>query len=69
MSAHKEAMILAQSALQDIISKGRAIQAGAIRRASPEDREAIRADAHTILDAYLDHMSDAGIAVRAILKD
>lgn len=62
-------MVLAHAALQDIISKGKALQAGAIRQASPDDQEALRAEAHAVLDAYLDHMSDAGIHARAILED
>lgn len=69
MSAHKNAMVLAHAALQDIISKGKALQAGAIRQSGAADQEALRADAHAILDAYLDHMSDAGTHARAILED
>lgn len=69
MSAHKQSQALATAALMDIISKGKAIQAGAVRAASPADQETIRADAHTILDAYLDHMSDAGAHTRAIIED
>lgn len=62
-------MVLAHAALQDIISRGKALQAGAIRQAGAGDQESIRAEAHAVLDAYLDHMSDAGQHARAILED
>lgn len=62
-------MVLAHAALQDIISRGKALQAGSIRQAGAKDQERIRADAHAVLDAYLDHMSDAGLHARAILED
>jgi len=68
MSAHKDSMALATATLMDIISKGKAIQAAAIREAAPADQEAIRADAHSLLDAYLDQMSAAGAQVRTIIE-
>lgn len=69
MSAHKNAMALATATLMDIISKGKAMQAAKLRDAKPATQEAIRADAHTLLDAYLDQMGEAGAHVRAILED
>jgi hypothetical protein len=68
MSAHKDSMALATATLMDIISKGKAIQAAAVRDAAPADRESIRNDAHSLLDAYLDQMAAAGVQVRAILE-
>lgn len=65
----KEALMRAQAALQDIISKGQAISATAIRAGDEKDHEAIRADAHSLLDAYLDHMAEAGVRTRALLED
>lgn len=69
MSDHKNSNRLATATLMDIISKGKAIQAGAIRNDGADAQEAIRSDAHTLLDAYLDHMRDAGVHTRAILED
>lgn len=68
MSAHKDSMALATATLMDIISKGKAIQAAALREAPAADQEAIRADAHAHLDAYLDQMVAAGAQVRTILE-
>lgn len=68
MSAHKDSMALATATLMDIISKGKAMQAAELRSAAPADREAIRNDAHSLLDAYLDQMAAAGVQVRAILE-
>ena len=68
MSAHKDSMALATATLMDIISKGKAIQAAELRSAPAADRETIRTDAHSLLDAYLDQMAAAGSQVRAILE-
>lgn len=69
MSAHHDAQALATATLMDIISRGKAAQAAVIRGDSPEAQEAIRQDAHTLLDAYIDQMSDAARHVRAIIED
>jgi hypothetical protein len=63
----KEALMCAQAALQDIISKGQAISASAVRAGGEKAHETIRSDAHAILDAYLDHMAEAGARTRALL--
>lgn len=68
MTEHVEAGKLATSALVDIISRGRAIQAAVIREASPSDIENLRREAHDVLDAYLDHTASAATHVRQILE-
>lgn len=65
---HRQKMVLAQAALQDIISRAKAIQAATIRSESQERVAAMRAEAHDLLDAYLDHMSAAAVHVRQILE-
>ena len=63
---HKNSANLATSALMDIISRGQAVQAAAIRDAGAQEHAVIRQQAHDVLDAYLDHMTEAGRHVRAI---
>lgn len=67
MSNHGASLDLATAALWDIISKGKAIQAATLRR-QQEDVEAMRSEAHDILDAYLDHMTAAATHVRQITE-
>lgn len=61
--------MLAAAGIQDIISQGAAIQACALRGDGQEPREAIRAKAHALVDAYLDNMADAGTLARALHTD
>lgn len=68
MSAHKEASALGTAALMDLISRAQAIQAATLRGASGAEIEAIRYDAHAVLDAYLDFMASAATHVRDIIK-
>lgn len=68
MTAHKEANALATATLMEIISKGKATQAAVIRGDSPATQEAIRQDAHSLLDAYIDQMGDAARHVRAAIE-
>lgn len=65
----KNSVMLATATLQDIISKGKAMSACAMREDGAKPREALRNDAHALLDAYLDHMADAGTHARAIIPD
>lgn len=65
----KNSVMLATATLQDIISKGKAMTACGMRQDGAAAREAIRNDAHALLDAYLDHMADAGTHARAIIPD
>lgn len=65
---HKEAMTLALAGMMDIIAKGRAIQAAVIRSAPAEEIEALRQDAHAMLDAYLDHTASAAVHIRQIVE-
>lgn len=69
MSDHKGSLTLATATLQDIISQGKAMSAATIRQDSDERRGEIRAEAHRLVDDYLDHMGDAGAHTRAILQD
>jgi hypothetical protein len=64
---HKTPLALAQAALMEIISKGQAIQAATLRGAGRDEVEKIRAEAHDMLDAYLDRSSEAAAAVKALL--
>lgn len=68
MSAHRDANALATATLMEIISRGKAVQAAVIRGDNPDAQEAIRQDAHSLLDAYIDQMSDAARHARAILE-
>lgn len=61
VSAQRKSIALATAALQDIISKGKAMGACAMREDGAAPRDALRNDAHALLDAYLDHMADAGL--------
>ncbi|WP_292223911.1 hypothetical protein [Brevundimonas sp.] len=65
----KNSMILATATLQDIISKGAAMNGSALRGDGAERQQPIREEAHALLDAYLDHMADAGTHARVLLKD
>ena len=65
--AHKQSMVLALAALQDIISRGQAIQAATVRGEPQESVAALRGEAHDILDAYLDHMTAAAVHARQLL--
>jgi hypothetical protein len=68
MSDHKGSVALATATLMDIIARGKEMQAHGVRGTGQADVEATRADAHSLLDAYLDQMSDAGAHVRAIIE-
>lgn len=65
----KRSIMLATATLQDIISKGKAMTACGMREDGAEPREAIRNDAHALLDAYLDHMAEAGAHAGDIIPD
>lgn len=66
-AAHKQSMVLALAALQDIISRGQAIQAATVRSEGQDRMAELRAEAHDILDAYLDHMTAAAVVARQLL--
>lgn len=68
MSEHRQKMVLAQAALQDIISRGQAIQAATIRSDGAERLADMRTEAHDLLDAYLDHMTAAAVHVRQTIE-
>lgn len=68
MSAHRESAALALAAMMDLVSRGQAIQSAVIRNASREEIEAMRAAAHDVFDAYLDHTTDAATHVRQIVQ-
>lgn len=65
---HKKSSKLAMAALMDIISRGQAIQAAVIRGSGAEEIAVMRAEAHDVLDAYLDHTASAAVHVRQILE-
>ncbi|KQW79719.1 hypothetical protein [Brevundimonas sp. Root1279] len=65
---HKDASKLATGAIMDLISRGHMMQAAVIRGASPEEIETMRSEAHSVLDAFLDHTTAAATHVRAVLK-
>ena len=65
----RKSMTLASATLQDIISKGAAMNACGLRGDGADRQQTIRNDAHALLDAYLDHMADAGTHARAIISD
>lgn len=44
------------------------MQAAVIRKASGEELETMRREAHDMLDAYLDHTTQAAQAVRSIIE-
>jgi len=69
MTGHKEAGAKAFDALMEIIQRGKDTQNGVFIDASPEFQENIRAEAHALLDAYLDHMSDGARFLRASIED
>lgn len=69
MTDHKDAGAKAFDALMEIIQRGKDTQNGVFIDASAEFQENIRAEAHALLDAYLDHMSDAARIVRASIDD
>lgn len=52
----------------DIIGRGQAMQAAVIRGAPADEIETMRREAHDVLDAYLDHTTQAAQAVRAIIE-
>lgn len=64
---HKDAAKLALAGMMDIVAKGRSLQAAVIRNAPAEDIEALRREAHDMLDAYLDHTADAAVHTRKLL--
>lgn len=64
---HKQSMVLALAALQDIISRGQAIQAATVRSEGQERAAELRVEAHDLLDAYLDHMTSAAVHARQLL--
>lgn len=66
---HKKPLSLATGALWDIISRAQAMQAATMREAPGDEIEAMRSEAHSVLDAYLDHMTSAATAVRSLIKD
>lgn len=68
MSDHRHSAALATSALMGLISRGQAMQAAVLRQASPEELETMRREAHDVLDAYLDHTTQAATAVRSIIE-
>lgn len=65
MTGHKEAGALATATLMEIIARGKAVQAAVIRGDSPDAQEAIRHEAHALIDAYIDQMGDAARHIRA----
>ena len=69
MSAHKGSVALATATLLDIVARGKAMQAHAIRETDQMDQETTRMEAHALLDVYLDQMAEAGAHVRAIIED
>ena len=52
----------------DIIGRGQAMQAAIIRGAGQEEIATMRAQAHDVFEAYLDHTTQAAQAVRAIIE-
>lgn len=54
--------------MMDVISRGQAIQAAVIRKAPASEIDGMRAEAHAVLDAYLDHMTAAAVHVRQIVE-
>lgn len=68
MTAHKEAAMLGTAALMEIIARAQSTQAAALRGAPPAELEAIRREAHDLVDAYLDHMTDAARHTRALIE-
>jgi hypothetical protein len=69
MSPAKRPMALAQAAMQDIISCGHNMASANIRGEGEAEQVAIREKAHALVDAYLDHMADAGRQTAGILED
>lgn len=67
IGAHKKPAVLATAALMDIIAQARAIEAAALRNASPEDQAALRQRGHDLLDAYFDLTAEAATAVRLLI--
>jgi hypothetical protein len=67
MATHKRPLALATASLQDVISCGHAIS-GAATREDKTELEAIRVKAHDHLDAYLDQMTEAGVAARNLAE-
>lgn len=65
----RKSMTLASATLQDIISKGAAMNACGLRGDGADRQQAVREEAHALLDAYLDHMTDAGAKARALAED
>jgi hypothetical protein len=59
---------LATAALMDLIGRGQAMQAAIIRGAGQDEIAVMRVQAHDVLDAYLDHTTQAAQAVRAIIE-
>ena len=58
---------LVTATLMDIISRTQAIQAAILRGAAQEEVEIMRAQAHDVFDAYLDHSASAALAAKSIL--
>lgn len=52
----------------DLIGRGQAMQAAIIRGAGQDEIAVMRVQAHDVLDAYLDHTTQAAQAVRAIIE-
>ncbi len=69
MNPAKKPMALATAAIQDIISCGHAMSSANIRGEGRADQEALRERAHALVDAYLDHMADAGKRTAGLLED
>jgi hypothetical protein len=69
MAEHKERMTLATAALFELIARQQAMQAAVLRGDGADVLDRMRAEAHDVLDAYLDRAAEAAVAVKAILGD
>lgn len=68
MADHTDHNRMATAALMDIISRGKAAQAVELRGDNAAERDRLRAEAHDLLDAYLDNMTAAARAARMIIE-
>lgn len=69
MTDHKPPLLLATAALHSIIGQAQNIQAETLRGVGQDEIDRLRGEAHDMLDAYLDHMTEAAAKTLAILGD
>jgi hypothetical protein len=67
MASHRDHVVLSTATWIEVVSTGQAYQAAVLRGAPEAELSALRVKCHDLLEAYLDHMSAAGVAARTLL--